>query len=269
MKSIVVLAALTLAATPALAVKGPQNVSRTIHNLSTTPSALGGEGWDSLPGSPGGGMETYATNEDEVCIFCHTPHGGSLNGPLWNRNLPDGSIGQFSHYSSATLTAAAAVSNRAVNDQSLLCLSCHDGSIGVNHVINPSNNNPTGQPDNLAAGGDIPIFSPARIGDTTASGAQTFSTGDLSDDHPISFSYNAAYAEESAPGGPDGLIDPATAVGRGVRFFGAGNNVECSSCHDPHVSYMTWLDAGADPGYNPFLVTTNSASYLCLSCHNK
>ena len=44
--------------------KGPQGVAMGSHNLSTS-----------------GGLNGSAT-EDEICVFCHTPHGGSTDGPL-------------------------------------------------------------------------------------------------------------------------------------------------------------------------------------------
>jgi len=48
--------------------------------------------------------------------------------------------------------------------------------------------------------------------------------------------------------------------------------LECSSCHDPHVAYDDWhplADGNEDLAYMPFLIMPNSASALCLSCHNK
>jgi hypothetical protein len=55
----------------------------------------------------------------------------------------------------------------------------------------------------------------------------------------------------------------AAAQAAGVRFFGATNFVECSTCHDPHVDYFT------APDYTPFLITPNTGSNLCLACHIK
>lgn len=263
MKTVVLwLVVFLLTVTPALAVKGPQNVSRTIHNLSSVPNT---EGWDTVTGIFG--YEAYATDEDEVCIFCHTPHGGRLEGPLWNRAL--GPNNAFTHYDSSTLTAAAANQSRVVQPESLFCLSCHDGSVAVdratNRVLNPSND--IGQPMNLGVGDrsvEVPIqmFLPSRIGQNL----NTFNMeGDLADDHPISFSYTAAEGDANETG----LHPVATAEGNGVRFFGASKYVECSSCHDPHVAYETSLYPSADPDYKPFLITPNTGSDLCLACHNK
>ena len=75
---------MALFASPVWAKSTTQNVANTIHNLSST--------------------STYffyqSDNVDEVCVFCHTPHGGLLTGPLWNHSLPDAN--NFTHYNSAT-----------------------------------------------------------------------------------------------------------------------------------------------------------------------
>lgn len=244
-----------------LAYAGPSNVSMTIHNLS-----------DDFTGF----VSPYATDEDEVCIFCHTPHGGVTTNPLWNRQNP--AAGGFTHYSSQTLTTVANNGARAVNNESLACLSCHDGSIATNRVLNPSND--IGQPlpefgsdTFIITGWNGPLQVPgAQIG---ASMANISSNTDLSDDHPISLSYVDVYAED-----PVGLVDPtvleADASPDKVRFFGAGSGtaggmrIECSTCHDPHVDqYDFFLNPGGDPQYVPFLVMSNSGSDLCLSCHVK
>lgn len=239
--------------------KGLANVRNTLHNMSTSaPTAM------------------YRSDESEVCIFCHTPHGGRLEGPLWNRSL---ATGPWTHYNSATLSTylKGLSATRAVNDESLLCMSCHDGSISVMHLLNPSNIN--GQPYNPSFGtDDIPVQpqfdgSPgAKIGGSRGN-AGAF--GDLRDDHPISFSYQLVRAsvEYGAGGVKENQLrdigttsDAATALGwqgEGVRFFGTDYRVECSSCHDPHVDYVTDVD------YTPFLIRPNDSSNLCLACHNK
>ena len=65
------------------------------------------------------------------CTFCHAPHSG-LGGitPLWNQKL---SIATYVPYSSTTY-------NEQGNTQptlgltSSLCLSCHDGTVGVGTI---------------------------------------------------------------------------------------------------------------------------------------
>lgn len=241
--------------------KGTPDVARGIHNLSA-------DGIDPLFGAP----SPYRTNTTEVCVFCHTPHGGSLTGPLWNRSDPTST---WTHYSNATLSTymQTLATGRTPGDESLICLSCHDGSISVNHLLN--NPNTLLAPQILTSGGNPntvidTIFGQvgAKIG---ASPSNLAGFGDLTDDHPISFSYTAVLgsspyqAGESRFGELRSVAAATTYAGEGVRFFGATNRVECSSCHDPHV-YYNYLSA---PDYGPFLIMPNSGSNLCLACHNK
>ena len=236
--------------------KGIAGVANTIHNLSSTAT-----------------VTTYyeSDNVDEVCVFCHTPHGGLLTGPLWNHSLPSAS--SFTHYNSTTLSSylQGLSVTRNVNDESLLCMACHDGSVAVDHLINDPNSI---SPDPVYIfGGNVDVeiadlfgFTSSRIGSTRATPA---GFGDLSDDHPISFSYDDVLADPMYDGGSkDGeMYTAAEAVTAEVRFFGLTNRVECSSCHDPHVDYITAALNQAD--YAPFLITPNTGSALCLACHNK
>lgn len=240
---------LLLPAPAALAVRGPQGVSKTVHNLSSDHGGL----WD----------QYHSDNEDQVCIFCHTPHGGSLDGPLWNRNLPGHG---FTHYTSATLSSAVGPATRSVGAASLLCLSCHDGSIALNRTLNNSLSGPP-----TIGGGDTFMAFFAGILGALIGNAPPFEVERhdlLTDDHPISFSYQSS--QEALP---EKLHSAAAAMAAGVRFFGTGYQVECSSCHDPHVNYDSFIpesgDATADERYRPFLITVNTGSALCLACHNK
>jgi hypothetical protein len=235
--------------------RGPQGITKTIHNLSTS-------------------QEFFAyksDNEDQVCVFCHTPHGGSLDGPLWNRESPTST--KYTHYNSASLSSylQGLGAGRAVEKESLLCLSCHDGSISVNTLMNYSNTTPV--PTHWSST-DYPIpflafpdgLNPgAQLGGSRAAGDVDW---DLSDDHPISFKYGSVYTEKN-----NEFKDVATAEGAGIRFFGGTDKrVECSSCHDPHVMYDSEYDGSnllADESYRPFLITSNAGSAMCLACHTK
>ncbi|MCM2264303.1 MAG: hypothetical protein NDI73_03830 [Desulfuromonadales bacterium] len=240
--------------------KGAANVRNTIHNMSSSaPYAM------------------YKSDESEVCIFCHTPHGGTLEGPLWNRSL---TTGPWTHYNSATLSTylQGLSATRAVNDESLLCMACHDGSISVMHLLNPSNKLGRNPNSTFTFNDDVPI-QPLLDGNPGAkiggSRGNAGAFGDLRDDHPISFSYQQVRAsvEYGAGGAKENQLrdigttsDAGTALGwqgEGVRFFGTDYRVECSSCHDPHVDYV------ADVDYTPFLIRPNDSSNLCLACHNK
>ncbi len=174
---------------------------------------------------------TWANNE--ICIVCHTPHNGTAtaNAPLWNRELS--SVGSYTLYSSPTFDAAASVVDPvgASISNSRLCLSCHDGTVALEN------------------------FGGTTTGTTVVTGSANIGT-DISNDHPISFTYDAALATTDG-----GLYDPTTrpalsgTISSTMLFAG---QLECASCHDVH-----------DNTNGSFLRMSNSGSALCLTCHNK
>ena len=185
--------------------QAPVSIVNSKHNLSIS--------------SPG---TVHATTESDVCIFCHTPHGATTDGPLWNRQL---SAAIYKPYSSLTLKAVVG----QPNGSSRLCLSCHDGTVALGLV----RSRPGGiVMNNLAM--------PAGLNNVGT---------DLSGDHPVSFTYNAALV--SAKGG---LRDPNTLPPE-VALDRSGQ-LQCTSCHDPH-----------NDQYGKFLVMDNTGSKLCTSCH--
>lgn len=233
---------------------GPQDVSNTPHNLSSGYI----DPWTTSPGMHA------SQDEDEVCIFCHTPHGGSLDAPLWNRN-PTAST--FTHYTSATLSPTIATDHgvRNIYPESMLCLSCHDGSVSMYDIINFSNRTggqPT--PPGMNPSGEMFMLFPG-VDPVIGHGQLDTETNDLSDDHPISFNYTTAQAHASNIGTlrlRDAVDGPEAA---GLVFYGAPTvyRVECPTCHDPHVDYFT------NSAYQPFLRTSNAGSVMCLACHIK
>ena len=197
-------AGLALAAAPGLA-----GIATTKHNLSASgPGAL------------------KAASETQICVFCHTPHNSAPSGPLWNRRMP-GSV--YTPYTSSTMKSAPGQPTGA----SLLCLSCHDGTIALGDVLSRA----------------TPIAMSAGV-TTLPTGASRLGT-DLSNDHPVSFVYSATLA--SARGE---LVSPATLTGR-VRLDSTGQ-LQCTACHDPH-----------DDTNGKFLVVPNQGSALCQTCHVK
>jgi len=173
----------------------------------------------------------------ETCVACHTPHDAdtSLEAPLWNHQIT--SVTDYAVYASPTLNATVG----QPGETSLLCLSCHDGTLAVD-----------------AFGG-----SPGNA-DTLDTSSSAYVGQDLSDDHPIGFTYDTALSTTDP-----GLNDPAsTDAGVALKpgnidvalLFGASRDqMECASCHDAHHA--------ADLSY--FLRKDNNGSALCLTCHNK
>lgn len=165
----------------------------------------------------------------QICLPCHTPHNADTTvagSPLWNHEV---TVATYALYSSGTLDAApgqpAGVSK--------LCLSCHDGTVALDSF-----------------GGNT--------GATYITGSDLIGT-DLSNDHPISFTYNDALATTDGELHPPSTTDSSLGgtIDDDMLFSG---NLECASCHDVHDKY---------PANPSLLVITNAGSALCLVCHDK
>lgn len=75
----------------------------------------------------------YARNDyGQVCVYCHTPHGANeqVNVPLWNRTI---NTNTYQIYDIALTSGQLAAQPGGA---SLSCLSCHDGTIAIDSVIN-------------------------------------------------------------------------------------------------------------------------------------
>lgn len=215
----------------------------------------------------------------QTCIYCHTPHNAGKTRVLWNKDVKS-AINFRLYTSSGTLTNTVRTqSSLDANSPSLLCLSCHDGKTAINvlHTGGKGTAAPGYPAGSAFAYGAAELIMPGSVTDFFGNAGPNLAIGrgigdrsdfdptagdDLTDDHPIGFSYSAVFAERSA-----GLNAIATPQAAGIRFFGPNNKVECSTCHDPHVNY----DAakGGNPALKPFLVMSNSGSALCMKCHNK
>ena len=230
---------------------------------------------------------------DEVCVFCHTPHGAVAGPPLWNKALPTGPYTVYSTTNSSTIDGELAndgVGGGSVGSVSIACLSCHDGTAAMDSVINapgsggynPAGARMTGTWTARSVGGTPVIPATGILG----AGIANLGT-DLSNDHPIGIQYcggghtvsggvgTCADTDFVAPVaqniGGQNVFWVNTSVGtanrektdmilynRGFATAGAGPSVECASCHDPHR---------ADT--NTFLRIANAGSAVCLACHVK
>jgi len=187
-----------------------------------------------------------ALNQDQVCIFCHTPHNAKPEYPLWNHELS--AVVNYTNYWSETLQS---YSNRAeappIDGFSKLCLSCHDGTIAIGAVR--SRDEILMEPN--------PSLQAGRLIST----AQGYLGTDLSGGHPISIIYNESLAaRRNADTSLMQLKWPI--VDRDVRLYPTqgGYGVQCSSCHDPH---------GSQGGLNaPPLWRKKTYDEVCLVCHD-
>lgn len=186
---------------------------------------------------------------NQICVFCHTPHhADQTQGALWNRQAP---VGPYTLYQSTTLTSVPGQPGRS----SLLCLSCHDGTLAVDLILNkPSygiGTTTTKHGAMTTAGTDSWLNCGTYCHAATSSWHRAtlkYLYTDLSNDHPVGIVYSSSPKLVAAP--PDGKFP------NGVRLI--DGKVECISCHNPH-----------DPANSPFLVTSDANSSLCYTCHNK
>ena len=162
-------------------------------------------------------------NSDGVCSTCHAPHSPSNagDGPLWDHAVTAET--NFTLYVDVNSSMDASVEQPGV--ASLLCLSCHDGTVAIDSFG--------------GATGTVSLV-------TTDA---TYVGTDLSDDHPIGFTWDASLTSDDgeleAPGGTQNL-----------PLF--GSRMECATCHNAH-----------DGDATKFLRYANGSSALCKSCHQK
>jgi hypothetical protein len=236
------------------------NVSNSVHNLSRT---------------DGQHISNNAT--DQVCVFCHTPHFSSAatnaaDAPLWNRNI---SSAVYTPYSSGTMDTTPGQPDGG----SIACLSCHDGTISLDSLINAPgrggvNGYTLGGNENAVFTNDptftlgwtftddgAPLASPATL---VSLGEPSLVVGtDLSGDHPISMSYPTP-AQDPAFNQPPGTPGGPRMFPNGIRTF-AADKVQCGSCHEPHLDNASEISKGLAP----LLRVSNTQSAMCFTCHIK
>lgn len=291
--------AMCLALGVAVGQQAVAGIQGTRHNLSSTGTATyttftvtsAGTGTATSTFGSGTATANHTTNGTaEICVFCHTPHGGQAGTdkpPLWNKGL---TTGGFTTYSSTTMDGAAATG--LVGSVSLACLSCHDGSQAMDNMINAPGSG------GYAAGGANQNWT-WSVSSTMPSGVTNLGK-DLSNDHPVAIPFCGGGVTGSATDGTSTLsggtcadtdfngpgfstggsnkvyskkvgaaqvfwVDTATTTKRDktdLILYDAtgvtGPTVECASCHDPHSSTNA-----------TFLRISNANSAVCLACHNK
>jgi hypothetical protein len=255
-------AALFLGASFTAAAQTNSDVALTKHNLSVD--------------GPG---TVVSTNQNQVCVFCHTPHGATLSpgAPLWNRDL---SVQTYTTYTSSSLDAVTIAGQlQQPAGASKLCLSCHDGSMAIGMVNVAGGEVDVNIPmSGVGAGGEMPAGEGLQTGYTRNLGT------DLTNDHPISLTFDATLVAADGE-----LRDPATTPEVGLRSPGVkpqfpleatgppgAAQLQCVSCHDPHLA------DGADGSPNKFLRGNRlqqlepaggdfdaDADNVCLACHDK
>lgn len=192
------------------------------------------------------------TDYENACIYCHLPPGsdgdtkeGQIEG--WNRIRPVTKF--YELYDSATFDSEA----RHPNDISLLCLSCHDGTMAVDRVVHT--------PRVWNSGSELTLHMKMNTNDdlnscgkchdgSVAHDIRFKSIGtNLQDEHPISIRY--AGLDNDLPGFK--AADSIDGFDNGVKLY--DGFIECATCHDVH---------------NPdaYMLLRNDEGKLCSTCHN-
>lgn len=167
----------------------------------------------------------------DACLYCHAPHSGvgTPNAALWSQTL---SVQTYTAYSSTTLKNAPL--QPTLGGSSSLCLSCHDGTVAVGQT----------QPY-----GPFTMTGSMNPGDMFGSGLQG--------SHPFSLKLPLVDAPDLQPAltTTHTTADPTKAVQL------INGNVECTSCHSPHVQSIDRMSQN-------FLVRDSSNGQMCLACHS-
>jgi hypothetical protein len=258
-----VAAAATIAAFGMMTSEALAGISNTKHNLTST----------------GPTSNTNRSSGTEICAFCHTPHASNTTvtaAPLWNKATPDSA--SFSVYGTATLDSGSGTAF-APGANSLICLSCHDGTQAMDNMINaPGSGNWT------ASGGSAGYSWSGGTANGLIGTAVTNLGKDLKNDHPVGIEYcggdnvptssvgtcvDADFKTPTKISDTQWYVDSNGTTGKtkdDMMLYPNGTTVrvECGSCHDPHVEPKG--DVGTQTA---FLRTSQANSGLCLSCHVK
>ena len=190
-----------------------------------------------------------------VCGECHDIHKAPnpANGPLWV-HAPSATLSYLTYDQAGSETFNALGLTVSLGTSSKACLSCHDGTVGINQQLKLGmDDTTTATTSFLGSTNSTAVIMPAGF-------YPVVNHNDLTHTHPIGISYvaartalnteNPSFAELNDPtatyfkdGGP--LIQS--------QLKGLGKTqMECSTCHDIHNTRT--MPRGQD---------------LCTSCHNK
>lgn len=236
-----------------------------------------------------------------ICIYCHAPHnsiklsvangGNPLGGggaaapdqydylPLWNHQLTLQTYDMY--YNGPGEPAAGAHRSQAIDlfsslgstgpgGISLLCLSCHDGTIAVNaYGMGYDGSAPTQPSGSYPTGASSTIDLAYQIG----------GLGNLQNHHPVGFSYTDARTGGGGLSAADSELRNETTTNMNILngtnvtiaehlYTGSGaslsrctsNCMECGTCHSVHNK--------GNSGER-LLWRSDNNSRLCLTCHDK
>jgi len=198
---------------------------------------------------------------DEVCVFCHTPQvgagtaprSGGVMQPAWQLALPEAH--SFVIYDDIGRLQFG--DRPAIGSQSIACLSCHDANQAFS-VQSAESDHPFGIPYRGYSRGRERALAESRQNDRApAREAKELKALDEFRLPSKGMVDNRQVWWVSAGG--VSAFRSRSDLPLYARAFESGEipYVECSSCHDPHISNKL------------FLRVNNEGSRLCLTCHDK
>ncbi len=238
--------------------------------------------------SASSGADIKNANDNQICIYCHTPHKAQSTQLLWNHSQTAVAVWSWGNDldgNALTNTTAGTLLPTIVRSNSKRCLGCHDGSVAIGDVSNAGD----GQKGIIAGLENLPNLTDAT-GKLIDASKIIGGGGNMGGNHPISIpyagqtGYNNADSKAVADDAIGNYFKPTNAGctsatgwcttapasdgrnGAAINLIpnapgGATNfGIECTSCHEPHNRF----------GFDKFARVDNTVSSgLCRSCHNK
>lgn len=247
-----VLAGVTLLAANSAMASAMNSIADSWHNLGANNSKGG------TPNDPTNGNPNHSEATGEICVFCHTPHGGDTSAavPIWNRVLNNPAAYEGTRYSDNNTTTFDAAEG-PIGSVTIACLSCHDGAQAVDALINaPGSGNYTPISDGF---GNANFY--AWAGTNRFSGADADADGTLADtivqnlgtdlrnDHPVSMQYAGGGFTGSggAISGTSRDLDFTSATPRIItKADGTQYNVALKAESHPTLDTIFWIERGAE-----------------------
>lgn len=193
------------------------------------------------------------------CVYCHVPPEETGANPAdfggitdWNRFEP--ATESYKLYRSQSLDSTTGKPNPI----SMLCLSCHDGTMAVDMVVfKPATFDTTTDKAmhmRINPSDDIESCGKCHNGQIAHDISVKMIGTDLSNDHPISMRYAGLDEGRGVRDIDFRPPDHAAGFDNGVKLY--NGNVECATCHNVH---------------NPTneLLLRAEAETLCFTCHLK
>ncbi len=219
---------------------------------------------------------TGTAGTSEVCVFCHTPHKAVTSRVLWNRNMqawglttPTVDFGPLLENGEPSSTGTNTDKSITLNEDSIRCMTCHDGATSVGAV------------SWVAAGYQTPPISMTGSGQTGGVitqpgfffGLATNAFGhDMSGNHPVSIPYSGS--SFNGMSSTEGNFVPAASIVAWDAFdflkgVSGAYHVECTSCHDVH-GQQDPANSSTYPAHLGQMVRQGmNGSALCVVCHER